>query len=1081
MLTFITGRASSGKTYETINRAINSAKSGEKVIILVPEQFSFECEKKVLSALGDTMAQNISVLSFSRICDEVDRVTGGVCSRPLKNSDIQILMKKAIGDCADNLTSFKRFKNSDGFAKKMAETVYELKINCISPTDLTDAAGRSKDPVLAVKLKDTAVIFETFCSLITEKYIDPSDKLNILYDKLEGYRFFEGKTVYIDSFDGFTGQQYKIIDRILSQSKDVFITLNYDEKHNGKFDVFAGISKLKTTLLNSAEKLSVSVGNDIVLGSPRYENESLAAVEEFMVSGKKTTEDLHDVTVCSALTIYDEAEFVARKIRKTVREEGARYRDMVIVARDTSKYLIPLKSAMEKNNIPLFLDERTPLSQTACAAMFCAAAELLCGITTERLFKFYKSGIEYFTTDELGTLENYAFIWDIDGGLWLKEWDMSPKGLTDEKIKQEDLENLNALRLKAVSPIIKQIKESNTDAKSIIASMLEILEKTGAVKSLINLYNERKKAGDTAAADVIRGSYDAVISVLDSIAGAYKNETITPRNFLAVLQSALSLETVGNIPASLDEVTFGAADRIRPARPKYVFILGANQGVFPSEVTASGVFSNTDRDKMKKLDLKIPDKTIDEAINEDYLVYTNVCSAKNSLTITYALNLSEEATGEPSPFLQSLCKAFDINAQNEPRTLDISSAPETPKSALSEFCRLYNYDKSAAMMYYKTLEKTDLKAKADRLISCAEKPNLDIKASTAQNLFGHNLKMSPSVYEKLSGCRFYYFCNYALRIKPIQKSNFSPAQRGTIIHYVLERIVKEHGTKLGSLSHKELDNLAKDYIEDYLKSVPGFESVRNFKTNYLLGTIYRSVKAVLYILSDEFKNTDFVPVACELKISDSEDGDIPAVKIPISEDNTLILSGEVDRLDKYKDYVRVVDYKTGQEYFKLSNVLVGQSMQMLLYLYAVCKDEKYGGKPAGVLYNAARRDTSEDKSKTCMNGIITDETDVANAMDKSFSGRFVPVLNGKNKESFVHTEDFDTIFKFLEKQIAASAVELYKGKVSPNPVNGNKKDACKYCGFTAVCRIRPSEIVSAENHKNRETLEIMERWENNEK
>ena len=111
MLTFITGRASSGKTYETINHAIKSAKSGKKVIILVPEQFSFECEKKVLSALGDTMAQNISVLSFSRICDEVDRVTGGVCSRPLNNSDIQILMKKAIGDCADNLTSFKRFKN----------------------------------------------------------------------------------------------------------------------------------------------------------------------------------------------------------------------------------------------------------------------------------------------------------------------------------------------------------------------------------------------------------------------------------------------------------------------------------------------------------------------------------------------------------------------------------------------------------------------------------------------------------------------------------------------------------------------------------------------------------------------------------------------------------------------------------------------------------------------------------------------------------------------------------------------------------------------------------------------------------
>ena len=54
----------------------------------------------------------------------------------------------------------------------------------------------------------------------------------------------------------------------------------------------------------------------------------------------------------------------------------------------------------------------------------------------------------------------------------------------------------------------------------------------------------------------------------------------------------------------IDEVTFGAADRIRPSRPKYAFIVGANQGVFPKSEQNSGLFANSEREKMISLGIK---------------------------------------------------------------------------------------------------------------------------------------------------------------------------------------------------------------------------------------------------------------------------------------------------------------------------------------------------------------------------------------------------------------------------------------------------------------------------------------------
>ena len=117
MLEFILGRASSGKSYEICKRIAECVRSGGSPVFIIPEQFSFESEKRILSLLGDRDAQAVKVLSFSRLCDEVESITGGSASGELTDSDKIILMNIALKNTREKLKYFGRYSASSGFAK----------------------------------------------------------------------------------------------------------------------------------------------------------------------------------------------------------------------------------------------------------------------------------------------------------------------------------------------------------------------------------------------------------------------------------------------------------------------------------------------------------------------------------------------------------------------------------------------------------------------------------------------------------------------------------------------------------------------------------------------------------------------------------------------------------------------------------------------------------------------------------------------------------------------------------------------------------------------------------------------------
>ena len=86
-------------------------------------------------------------------------------------------------------------------------------------------------------------------------------------------------------------------------------------------------------------------------------------------------------------------------------------------------------------------------------------------------------------------------------------------------------------------------------------------------------------------------SWKIVMQVLDEIVLVFGDENITFESYMQILKTGLGESKLGTIPMAQDEVTVGDVDRSRSHKIKAVFIIGLNDGMFPSINKAEGFLS----------------------------------------------------------------------------------------------------------------------------------------------------------------------------------------------------------------------------------------------------------------------------------------------------------------------------------------------------------------------------------------------------------------------------------------------------------------------------------------------------------
>lgn len=1071
MLDFIFGRAASGKTTEVLKRIKTEVDNGGECILIVPEQFSFESERSLLSLLGDSAATATKVLSFSRLVSEIERITGGSAKTVLSDSEKAILMHKVLVGMKDDLPLFKRFLSSPRFAQKMVDTVCEFKIASVTPEMLNDAASQLESPSLKEKLFSVSRIYGAYDAVVGNKFIDPVDKLTLLAEKLTDCDYFVGKKVFVDSFKGFTGQQFRVIEQILRKADNLTVAICLDSTKNDTYNVFKNTRETVRTLEKIAEKQGIKVREPVVLGECHYSSNELKSLEKLM-SGEKCekVKSEGNITVIHARTVSDEVSFAAKTIRKLVRKGLYRYRDFVVISRNTEMYESFAESEFAKNKVFCFIDKKTSLSDMPVYKLIDAALDFSEKISSDSVFRFLKSGLPGIDISDISLLENYVYVWNIDGKDWLKEWNMNTLGLTDRKpsdVEKEEkkLRKINEIRAKAVTPLLAFSESLRGNVKDKVTAAVTLLKNVNASENLKKFTQNLPEIISSDDKSLLIQSWAQIMKILDMLNNCL-DENCSVKDFSETFRLACSIEMIGKIPQMLDEVTFGDAERIRPSKPKVAIILGANQGVFPAFPNNSTLFGNSERKQLKDVGIEIKDRLLSAVTDEDMLVYSCVCCASDKVYICYSDSLvSEEKM--PSEFVNSIKETFeDLKTVDYPvRELSEEFAPETYAAALSDFCTAENPPDKATLEYL--LKDTEYAEKTEYINRSVSKDiqKLSLSPEIALKLYGRDMTVSATSFDVFHRCRFRYFCEHGLGAKTLYSASLDVLQRGTIVHYALEKFISNHKNDIKRIDKSLIGSEIEGVISEWFENIEGTDMLMTGRFKFLLKKIKENVTDVAYRLADEFAQSSFSPEFCEFKIGfDPEDIDY-TVK---TEKGSMRLVGSIDRLDRCGKNVRIVDYKTGETVIHLPAFLYGLNLQMMIYLCAALRGKNSPVKdnePAGILYLLAKKDTT--KSGLPMTGLIAGESEIAEAMEKENKGVFIPKISfnkdgslNKRLSSFTKKENFDLTFDYIEYLLNKMNTDILNGDISVMPTDAcaSKMTSCKYCNLSSVCCHEDGEV-----------------------
>ena len=199
----------------------------------------------------------------------------------------------------------------------------------------------------------------------------------------------------------------------------------------------------------------------------------------------------------------------------------------------------------------------------------------------------------------------------------------------------------------------------------------------------------------------------------------------------------------------------------------------------------------------------------------------------------------------------------------------------------------------------------------------------------------------------------------------------------------------------------------------------------------------------------------------------------------------ISLRGQVDRIDTFEDYFRIIDYKSGNADATFAELYYGKKLQ--LFLYALAIQNATGKKLSGSFYLPIQNIVEKaDKNENIykLTGFYTDNDLLATAYDtnitKTLKSNYVNMTLkkdgtlSKRSDKILTDGDMQILLEYA-KQLSVSALkDINNGQFKASPLKFNKqKHACKYCPYLALCskssnniQFREVEKVNIDSFKN---------------
>ncbi len=1116
MIHLLCGRSGSGKTTALCRLAADSLAAGRQVFLIVPEQQAVDAEQRMAELLGDRPSLGLEVLNFKRLCNRLFREYGGLSYHYISKSGRALMMWEALDALAPRLVEYADVGSAAGKAGRaagcvslMLRAVSEFKAYRITPSMLEKLmnslpdddpsapdGGRSSGAArLRGKLSDLSLLYAAYNSLAAEVGDDAADDLDKAEELLRDHDFFAGTDVYLDSFNGFTPQEFALLRQIFCQADNVTVSLCRGESRTD--EPFANVVSTADRLKQIAASLNREVKETFLTENRRAGTDDLRFLERNLWSLDLSKESAFDgepeaVRLIECPNLFAECEAVAADILRRVRG-GAKWRDFSITTRGIERYDGIIDVILEKYGVPFFLTKRTDITSKPVIRLILAALTLRArDFSLPDVLTYAKTGLAGLSPEEVSRVENYAALWRLRGSAWTEEWTMNPGGYTSrfDEEAADTLRGLNILREKLIAPltVLYEALVAAGTVKGYCAALysfllsIDIPEKLRAEADALRLSEPEAASEAEQLWGILIDSFDELVSVVPDL----ECDCDTMFRLLTILFQDTD---IGRIPGTVDEVTVGDASLIR-AVGRHRYLIGANEGLFPLTPADDGVFTDADRALLSSLGAEFAGNCESRCTDERFAFYRALTAVSGSVTVTWAASDLSGKTMNPSSGVTRLKRLFPKLKTLSHASLPLADRMEGRTNLPEYLAEAGDTPLGRALRRFSDGDET-LKKRTEKLSLPLFESEICLSDETNRLISGGDLALTQSRLDSYVLCHFSYFCKYILKLDEHRPAHFDSADIGTFIHRILELFVsraEENDRFRNGITDTEIDGMVDEIIKGYMTDIcriaPDYTGSR---LNHLFARLRRSSRLLCRNIADEFSQSDFTPEFFELPINfnPSDEKRVAPLRVPLDDRTSAYLYGVADRVDTLrrdgKLYIRVIDYKTGSKDFSMNDVAMGLNLQMLLYLFSLCQNGKRSDSalrvspeeeilPAGVLYFSAGVPTvtldaevpPEEveqmvSDKLARKGILLDDENVLRAMERELAGRYLPVRVKKDgtytrSDALKTLEDFGTLLGSIEDTIGRIGNEIRRGNASAHPINNMAHRTCDFCKMKPVCR-----------------------------
>jgi ATP-dependent helicase/nuclease subunit B len=1112
---FILGRSGTGKTRYCIRAIVDALaeQSEQQLILLVPEQATYQAERAILAGERIAGYNRLHVLSFDRL---QFLLLGKNTAMPrLSRIGRQMMVHRILRNNQSKLQIFKTESALSGLSRQMAGMITELHQYAKTPEDverlLGELAKDERQHLAFLKFTDIGLIFREYLKFIEADFIDPDAQLMRACRAVSTSNLAKGARLWVDGFAGFTTAEFAILAELLKVVKDAHIALcldpsNFDLKNPdvAKLDeigLFNPTERVYCDLLEIVKKGKLKMAEPLILGrAVRFSQcDELAHVERRIFELQAPIMPTSDkIRIISAPNERAEAQFVGGQIRKLVRENGFRYRDIAVIASDIDRYEHYIKAYFEDYGVPFFIDKRRPLNHHPVVQLVSSALRVVTGgFMSGDIFAYLKADLVPVKSYDIDLLENYCLAFGISARDWQNDKPWHFAGPDNERF---DERRINEVRMKVSRPLLEMrdgLCPADWPEKTlgpeeftrIIFNFLEQLDVKGTIEDWIKQANEKK---DIATADENRQFYNQFVDIFDELVEVFAGQTMPAEDYLSILHSAFSQLTLAFIPPALDQVLIGSIERSRHPDLRAVFLIGATQKQFPTPVASDSILTDEERVAAESADFPLAATSSRTLAERQYLAYIAFTRPSEYLWVTYP-SIDEKGTAVVrSQFIGDLESLFENLGEESIAGKvvgleNVYSRAELTDALCSRLGRDCFLPEVANKSRYEELldaicsdeQLSELSSKVLYALNYDNHASLD--ADVIKELFGPRIESSATRLGTFAACPYQYFARYTLELKERQEFKFEPLDLGAFYHRVLDALLKRLNAegKDFTAENSELIILLREEIEKLTKKdsfISNFVSRRGYN-EFIINSAGRILEDCIVAIAQMVRAGSFRPKFSEVSFGKAPETreSLGNYELALPDGRILFLDGKIDRLDFAEvscDKITLVfDYKRRDKSFNWAEFCHGLDMQLPIYMLAVRNSTSFGAQNVvGAFYMPIETEVKPitlselsnmsgkfvHKAKGIFNGLYAQKLDVQASGDSKFYNFYV-TKDGEPYGSYgnrgaVKPGDFVKLLKFAESKVVNLTIEIVSGVVAVSPYRMGTTVPCSYCKYKPVCR-----------------------------